>query len=161
VLDIKLHYITLSDVRWMVFFFSLFLKCTESRYVIIIDITTTWFYWTWLRSSKKYKFKWQNNSEYLCRACVVMYGYFDQYFLLKEKTNSVCWYESKWWLLVVKYCAVSNWYSCCIISPDTRMLVTICAWVCNNYYMFFFYFYFLSGTTFELKFYIWDNIAIY
>jgi len=24
----------------------------------------------------------------------------------------------------------------------------------------FFFFYFLSGTTFELKFYIWDNIAI-
>lgn len=67
-------------------------------------------------------------------------GYFDQYFLLNKKTNSVCWYESKWWLLVVKYCAVSNWYSCCIISPDTRMLVTICACVCNNYYIFFIFF---------------------
>jgi len=85
-----------------------------------------------------------------------MYGYFDQYVLLKKKTDSVCWYESKWWLLVVKDCAVSNWYSCCIIYPDTRMLVTICACVCNNYDMFFFYF--LSGTTFELKFYIWDNM---
>jgi hypothetical protein len=70
-----------------------------------------------------------------------MYEYFDQDFLFKKKYQQCCWYESKWWLLVVKYCAVSNWYSCCIISPDTRMLVTMCACVCNNYCMFFFIFF--------------------